>query len=306
MSFVRHDPSQYINTPRSPALRHFLVSLASRTSQSSLQKRRTISRRLGEEPQQSVAGAETSYRVAMDRSREDSMSKDRPITPPQHVTDATPAWQYCGKVSCGDHHHPLSKIESDGDASPVPFSRHFMSCDICTEERSSLEMHLLTCGHALCRGCLSLAANRIRLQMHEQQEEIDNNLRLADNLTRQADILRPRDRDYAAFLDRTSREFQLRAWDHAGFMCCGQLAGLERYIHCLEVKVAKSFWLDVQLLLTKVTDRFFCGWPDCHEFIPRVCAYNRESETRWYCVQCGANSQASTTDSLSLVPIPAR
>ncbi|KAL1838798.1 hypothetical protein VTK73DRAFT_4237 [Phialemonium thermophilum] len=85
---------------------------------------------------------------------------------------------------------------------------------------------------------------------------------------------------------------RLEALDLAELTCCGVLSGLWDYLPCMDPGPGREFWLVLHYVLTRVQDRLYCAWPDCGDFVPRMCLFAIPGpESRWHCVSCGGNSQ---------------
>lgn len=242
----------------------------------------------------------------MDLRKLENPVDDEPLPPPPSVAEAIPDWSICGPQSCGDHHHHPALVhpglaqENAADSSPD------FVCDVCDGRESTLQMHLLHCGHRFCRPCLNLAATVAHSTILENEEEIDLLLSLHDDFAEDAYLNRDKPK-LAATLKEKALSWRREAWELSGFMCCGEMSGFWKYTSCMDPGIAKAAWKDFHYLRTPVEDRLFCGWPDCNAFVPQVCWYVREKSPRWYCVSCGGNSQISSSNRDGIErPCPAR
>ena len=151
-------------------------------------------------------------------------------------------------------------------------------------------MHVLACGHALCIHCLASAVESIYKCMMGETQFINSHLNASLDATRDANRRTTTQAAYFDFLDLAERE-KFKAWDTAGFVCCGIISGIWEYLHCLEPVLAKHVWLSFYYILTSKQSRLTCGWPDCGMWVPSVCLWETEWEMRWHCVLCGGNSK---------------
>ncbi|KAK3687195.1 hypothetical protein B0T22DRAFT_456635 [Podospora appendiculata] len=79
-----------------------------------------------------------------------------------------------------------------------------------------------------------------------------------------------------------------------GMTCCGRDMQLGTFMRCMRPAVSRELWLLLHWAEDPSDGHRACGWPDCRALIPACCEWlNEKEESRWYCVTCRANSQAT-------------
>lgn len=228
-----------------------------------------------------------------------TVEDDLPFPPPPCVAEAIPDWDACGGQSCGSHEHfSLDSVVSHPPPNDKPPVEGKWFCADCEDQLSMSKMHVLECGHKLCRRCLNERAKECHNKILENRDVIDLLLEIADEVDRDAGDPSI-DMEYAAKMLRLAGSWRRDAFEltgTTGFVCCDQPSGLQDFIHCMDPDVAKLVWTDFYYLLTRTEKRLQCGWPDCGWFVPLQCLYKRRGSYRWYCVWCNANSQISGSD----------
>lgn len=226
----------------------------------------------------------------------DAAGDDLPFPPPPSVAARIPKWEACGEQSCGRHeqHYSSTFYVPDLVQGDAPAAEHDESpCDECEDEPGMSNLHVLNCGHKLCRSCLNDKARSCHEKMVRNKDQIDHLLKVAEFVAQGATDLH-NSPEYAAETLNSEMIWRHQAYELTGFVCCGKVSGLQKFIPCMEPDVAKNVWTDVFRLVTPVDRRLLCGWPDCQAFVPWVCFSDHGGRgIRWHCVKCGGNSQPS-------------
>jgi len=206
---------------------------------------------------------------------------------------------------CGDHHHELSLLDPNKllEADHVGFTKHEWTCRGCGDDLPTVAMHLLPCGHSLCRLCLEdvvlvHATRSIRnggaliraciVQAHAWHDRAIALQHSAD--ANDSEKSNKKYEKQASEALKTAHDAWNEALELAGQTCCGVDMELGQWVGCMEPRTARLYFVVREALAAREWWR--CGWPDCGELIGPRCAWMaREEDPRWYCVRCGGNSQ---------------
>ena len=209
---------------------------------------------------------------------------DAPARPP---ADTIPQWETCGKGNCGNHHRPAARF-----ALGRPMNLHALHCHGCGQPHNIVSLHILPCDHALCRGCLNRAANRLSENIRSGRVDAA----LTDITLRQEFGEHSASASQAGEIEDEMDDTYMEAWAVAGFTCCGQVMHMEEFMYCLDPEVAMTFWLDHDYVISVIQKRemHFCGWPDCRALVPQYCIFVdllRYGFEILHCPRCKGNSQ---------------
>ncbi len=145
--------------------------------------------------------------------------------------------------SCGSHRYedmynlrtdptPGMSVVHGEQPHHIGSATHTQVCAMCDGFFSSLKMHRLPCGHWRCRDCLRLSVTDIVEHIKTQWKS-----HIVQNLTQWV-----RDGDYEA---------RDRAFEAAGFYCCGMDMRLDRFMTCMDRLVAKDFFILLDLMISQ-------------------------------------------------------
>ncbi|TPX14080.1 uncharacterized protein E0L32_000474 [Thyridium curvatum] len=237
-----------------------------------------------------------------------------PLPPPFDVAEKLPVFTSCGaNMSCS---HELSgrdrEILDRGPAAAVDVYRapHW-PCRDCRAPLPQGGVHVLPCGHVLCRACLVAAARAVSTTVRACKQEIGRWIRLreAAGLAKPDSVpaldaaaavaggpMMPQPQQVAdgRALDRVFDEANDVAFRVAGSTCCGRRFDLRDHLECLEERAARALWRDMEYLRSNSLDWVggFCGWVDCGSFVPVKFHYEHpwEGVHVMHCLVCKGNS----------------
>lgn len=226
--------------------------------------------------------------ILVDDSHRATFPRAKRTVPPWYSHNKL--YSQAGEHNCGNHVHDSTKM---GEIK-VCHAAHAWS-----NGKPSSSLHILACGHALCRECLmrkgrqigdAMLANHreltLLLQHYSEPEEINFNNPTALAKVFNDSLKKPEDLE---------RDLLTEVARLACLGCCGP--HLLDHASCMDPVDAQALFIAMLWLQTRPSRRLACGWADCAAFLSgeQTRFFDENSGAhgcdKWLCPHCLGRSQ---------------